>query len=265
MMWGQLLAAFGWPLLSQPMAIPAQQCGVVQPIHILVPQYQTSAPLTMLSRWSEHELADYANCFSVHPYSMSDLHCEVVGERGRAQCALPASQTGVNAAKQVWFVPDDVGIAYNDGTRITLPLGASLQLVAHELAHWYGFADEYTMPIELARKFCTGQYHFNSLNVVVTDTDVVKTAELIELLQQLPWRFAVPDWQRLATPIGDDSWHLGSEAGAEIGLFATQTCAQTQYYSWRPVSDLTPMHYHDITVWPSLYLQLLERSIIQRF
>ncbi|MBR9908184.1 MAG: hypothetical protein GYB30_09050 [Gammaproteobacteria bacterium] len=243
--------------------LPQQQCGVLQATHIVLPQQSQQQPLTMLQGWHQHPLAPFLNCFSLATYSLEQLACSQQGERGRAHCQLPQKR-GEPATREIIFVPDQMGIAFNNSQRVVLPVSASMGLFAHEIAHWLGFADEYPMAKELAQNFCTGRYSHASLNIVVTNTEVVSEAELIALWQRLPWRHAVGNWRDLATPTANGYWRLGTvnaeQAEPPVGLYRAQTCDATSSFAWRPVNKFTPMQYYDVTTWPQIYLELVQRG-----
>lgn len=252
---------------TAPLTIANQQCGVLPATQVYLPRQQAKQPLAMLEQWHQHPLASYLNCFSVETYSLQALQCEQQGERGRAHCQVDGEAAQATSYKII-FVPNDKGIAFNDSRLIVLPINASIGLFAHEVAHWLGFVDEYPMTAELAHDYCAGRYQHPSLNVVVTRKPSVSEAELIALWERLPWRFAVTDWRDLATPQDNGQWLLGSEVSKttnqaeQVGLFPTQTCANTEYQAWRPVSGFTPMQYHDVYQWPAVYLLLLNNPSV---
>lgn len=154
--------------------------------------------------------------------------------------------------------------AYAKASDIYLPATASVDLLAHELAHIAGLADEYAMRTELAAPFCQGRYRHPSLNVVVTQSKTLTAAELQQLWQRLPWRSEVADWRLLGTPerqSGKDYWRLGSAANTQVGLFAVATCAEVGKFAWRPVPQTTAMQHFDVPHWPPLYLELMQRYL----
>lgn len=148
----------------------------------------------------------------------------------------------------------DIERAQAKGQQITIAANAKVDLLAHELAHLAGLADEYAMRKPLAEQYCAGRYRHPSLNVVVTSSQVLSSAELKALWQHLPWRDRVSDWRMLGQP-ARNGWQLGSAEG--IGLYPAKTCEETPYYAWKPVAETTAMQHFDIPVWPQLYLELM--------
>lgn len=251
------------PIWHTTITLPRQQCGVVQATQVFLPKQYQQQLLAKLSAWHRHPLAAYMNCFNVDAFDVEQLSCVHQGSRGRADCHLTGRKQ-VTGIREVIFVPSHYGIAFNDSQRVVLPVSASLALFAHEVAHWLGFADEYAMPLELAEPFCSGRYDHASLNVVVTEKNIMTESELIALWRRLPWRHAVENWRYLASKQADGNWKLGSAnvngARYQVGLFAAKTCEATSHYAWRPVNRFTPMQYFDVTEWPAVYLEMLERA-----
>src|SRR5690606_5698252 len=109
--------------------------------------------------------------------------------------------------------------AFNAAGVIHLPADSSVALLAHELAHTAGLADEYPMREELANDFCAGNYDHPATNVVVTASQTMSSEELQSLWQRLPWQQEVDSWQLLGEKLGDGLWRLGSSVHLEVGLF----------------------------------------------
>ena len=234
-----------------------QQCGVVEPVTLYLPQTQKRQVLEQLSQWHQHPLAQFVNCFSIQTYHAAQLQCDIVGSRARMDCRWQQTQTIDMNQRRIVFVRAGDGIASSTANQIILPINASLSLFAHEIGHWLGLADEYAMAPELAEGFCVGRYNHASFNVVVTDNTVMSGRELKQLWRRLPWRHAVADWRQLATQINDEQWRLGS-AAESVGLHPVATCnAVAGKFAWRPLIAMTPMQYHDINEWPELYLELI--------
>ena len=200
----------------------------------------------------------FVSCFKVRFYQPQQVQCELQGERQRLHCQLQLLPVELNHAHIVFA---DNGIASAVGDRhMNLPLSAHMNVLAHELAHWLGLADEYPLTGQIAADFCAGRYDHPALNVVVTESQQLSGAELKALWQQLPWQFAVADWRQLAQPLGNNQWQLGSLSNS-IGLHAIDTCNAVGKFAWRPVDYFTAMHYIDIYSWPDIYLELIEREL----
>ncbi len=231
--------------------LAAQSCS--QPIAVWLPDTAAMLPaIKLFSGWQQHPLAEFTNCFQVQYYQPEEVVCASVGERQRSDCQVP--QRIETTAPFILFTNDDAGLANITPERMLLPSRASVDLFAHELGHWLGFADEYAMSTMLAKGYCHGNYEHDSLNIVITAKDQLSQSELEALWQALPWRFAVDSWQNLGQ-FKQGVWRLGSKQG--VGLYAVPTCSATEYFAWRPVPEITAMQYYDSATWPKLYLQLL--------
>ncbi|KFZ31537.1 hypothetical protein IDSA_02175 [Pseudidiomarina salinarum] len=257
-------AAVSWPFAEispwqlELAVVKNLQCPRPDAVQVWLPAKAGAVPaMRLFADWHRHPLAASQSCFTTRFYYPENLSCETRGERERLHCQLPLLPYEASV-RQLVFV-DEPGVASADDYQINVPLDASRALVAHEIGHWLGLADEYQMSSELAESFCNGGYAHASLNVVVSDTAVMSAAELEAFWQQLPWRFAVSDWQQLGERQADGDWRLGSADKERAGLFRIPACDASGKYAWRPVAQLTAMHYHDTAVWPELYLELIKR------
>lgn len=244
-----------WP---QSVSSLGHQCGVRTATAVYIPVSDRQAAWSLLSAWQEHPLAHFYGCFDLHYYLPTELHCAPQGVRQRLHCQWNSPQSPPSsAAPQLLLVANqDWGIAHSSPQQIVMPSTGSVALLGHEIGHWLGLVDEYAMSPELAEPFCHGHYQHPSLNVVVTTQQQMTATELQAIWKRLPWHRAVSEWQQLGVEQEDGQWQLGSPEGI-IGLHAVATCATVpNHYAWRPVPEMTPMQYHDIGVWPDLYLQL---------
>ncbi|MGQ4276245.1 hypothetical protein ACQ5ES_04240 [Pseudidiomarina sp. E22-M8] len=230
-----------------------------RPVQLWLPEGRAAPVLETLEQWSQHPLAEFLNCFSVRWYQdAEDLKCQAIGNRGSQQCDLALLPRELQQHQLVFVTAEALSIASATHWQMVMPTSASVDLLAHEAGHWLGFADEYAMSTTLAVDYCNGRYQHPSVNVVTTTTNHVTSAELQALWQRLPWRDAVKDWRELAQQDGKGVWRLGSDNSVKVGLFASNTCAAVaNVYSWKPVARMTAMEYHDVNVWPPIYLELL--------
>lgn len=204
-----------------------------------------------LAQLSSHALSALDFCFTaaIDP----SLQCE--SSEGRSSCEghLPTGNG------HQWFVTDH-GIANARGSQLYLPSDADFDVVVHELAHWFGMADEYPMSADLASLFCGGRYDFEAQNLVITESQRLSEAEYLELRQRIPWR------ERIEQPIAkqgeDGRYKLGSADRAKAGLFPARTCEHAAgYFAWKPVARTTFMEQHEVGDIPPLYIELMKNSL----
>lgn len=222
-----------------------------------------AVPVTVFSAavGGNEALYDWLAALKEHPLNSLDM-CFALGvdpslscgpHQGRADCR---SDLAGNAGYQ-WFITDK-GIANARHTHLYLPVDASFDVLVHELAHWFGLADEYPMSAELAELFCSGRYRFDAQNIVVTPARILSEAAYQRLLADLPWGRYLK--QPLATKHREGTYELGSTDSTKIGLFAADTCQHAEgYYAWKPVAPLTFMEQHDVGRVPALYIELMRR------
>ncbi|WJG10896.1 hypothetical protein [Aliiglaciecola sp. LCG003] len=102
----------------------------------------------------------------------------------------------------------------------------SYQVFVHELAHFAGFVDEYSLTESLAKSFCQGEA---APNLVFDD--------------------ARPLWS---------ATHFAAYKSFQpnMALIETDTCSSTKRRAFKPVSQTTFMEHHDLGNIPSLYLKI---------
>lgn len=192
------------------------------------------------------------------------LSCQLVDGTLRAECGQQHPDAANNAARQQRVIMlAEQGKASSSQTRITLTTSSQREVVAHELGHWLGLADEYAMAQPLAEAFCRGGYNFDPLNIVLTDQQTMTAGELKALWQRLPWRDAISDWRSLGKPLTNNRWQLGSSKQHAAGLYPAATCATVSgVYAWKPVPEQTAMERHQSGHWPPLYLKLIGQRLM---
>lgn len=155
------------------------------------------------------------------------------------------------------------GRSYTRPNTMVLGQSATPEVIRHEWAHWLGFADEYAMRMPYARNFCMGRYAQQPVNIVVTEKPIMSSSELQALWRRLPWSSHISDWRKLARPLGEDQWQLGSSSAHAVGLYAAQTCAAVPgRYAWKPLAQETLMERHQSGVWPDLYNLLQQPALL---
>lgn len=189
-------------------------------------------------------------CFNWHVDEQ--LRCQHAQTNLRITCATSIVQRSIVLADQ--------GSASAHAEQIIVGSGSNAEVLAHELGHWLGLADEYAMAAPLADAFCRGKYDFEPLNIVVTQQRQVTSEALRALWRRLPWRAAVDDWRQLAQPLADGRWQLGSNDEA-VGLYPADTCNHVAgFMAWKPVKEVTAMERHQQKYWPELYLTLVNQN-----
>lgn len=205
--------------------------------------------LDWMTEWRRSALQDFPMCFYFEP--QINPVCQV--DEGRADCAAVDS----SRFSLQWFIAPQ-GRANARPQALYLSASSTFSVLQHELAHWFGLADEYPMSAPLAEHFCSGRYNFEARNIVITDSTTVTESELENLQNSLPWLSYIE--QPIAQKSGPNQYTLGSTDISKVGLFPARTCADTDFYAWKPVAELTFMEQHDIGSVPRLYLELMSRG-----
>lgn len=208
--------------------------------------------LALLQQLKQLPLPTSQWCFNWQ--TQPQLSCQSADGIARAQCDVDTTGRTIILAGQ--------GKASSSTNRITLTQSSQRKVLAHELGHWLGLADEYAMSRPLAERFCRGDYNFDARNLVITRQQIMSKAELKSLWQRLPWRDAVKDWRQLGVKRDNDSWQLGSQQQS-VGLYKAATCDYLPgYYAWKPVAEITAMERHQSDHWPALYIKLINQNLM---
>lgn len=223
-----------------------QQCIHKVSVYLQAPQARL-ALLDWLDNFYQHPLAQLDFCFTLldHPDA-----ADCTTQEGRVDCWARDVRSEYR-----WFIAER-GVANARANELHLPVSASFRVLAHELGHWFGLADEYEMREPLASAFCEGRYRFDAQNLIVTAGPLVDARRLEEIEQQLPWRDSLE--QPIASKINSQLYRLGSQDTSKVGLFRAATCDGTMLQAWKPVASVTFMEHHDIGEVPSLYLDLMK-------
>lgn len=213
--------------------------------------------LDWISEWQHSPLRDLGMCF--HLEQALTAQCDL--DDGRVNCQLSDQHEGESRYPLRWFIATQ-GRANARPSELHLAVNSAFPVLVHELAHWFGLADEYPMREPLAENFCTGRYRFDARNIALTASPLVTEAELEQLENELPWKGYLE--QPIAQKVGPNQYRLGSMDITKTGLFMAQTCLHTDYYAWKPVAELTFMEQHEIGRIPPLYLELMKQGLAQQ-
>lgn len=152
----------------------------------------------------------------------------------------------------------------------------SVDVFSHELAHLFGFVDEYSLPENHIRCSRVQESSF-SYNITVLPKNYVGVKLKIrqEILQQLAWRDAIKEDTPILTR-KENKWELGTPKAYkdEVGLFLSDTCKSASLsnalniQAFKPLAKRTSLNYFELE-FPLLYQRLLisnpERFLMPSF
>jgi hypothetical protein len=143
----------------------------------------------------------------------------------------------------------------------------TVDVFAHELAHLFGFIDEYSLPINHTRCSQIQENAFAHNVAVIAKAYIGSKTEIRNtILAQVPWRTFIKDDTPIMIKEGD-KWLVGTPNlyNAEVGLFTSDTCQKTSsddsvaFQAFKPLAKRTSLNYFELE-FPELYLRLLERG-----
>lgn len=249
------------PIISLTPALQLQHCAVTLRFHG-AKETQQRAQYWLQFIQQDLQLLEVSKpliCGEFTPRFITADACKE--DNGRAWCPLSPDLSGTDLQDTaiIHIVITPSGLANTRNGVVFLHEQASALVLRHELGHALGFADEYRMHPELATQFCSGQFNFRPLNMVITENNWVTDSEYQKLISELPWRRFHEQALGVREPSG--IWRLGSQNNDKVGLFAAETCAGTGYYAWKPLAQKTFMQHHEIGVVPKLYWQLIQQRL----
>jgi len=138
------------------------------------------------------------------------------------------------------------------------------KVLLHELAHLFGFVDEYPLPINHFR--CLGkQEAMFSHNIAVLPRLYQGEKQLVrkKILAQLPWAKYISNTTPLVRKTAE-GWVIGTMSGTRdtIGAFVAESCNGADFVSIKPLNQRTTMRYFEEPI-PTLYQQLLSDNYRQ--
>jgi hypothetical protein len=198
-------------------------------------------------------------CFSPVKYiSNKELDCQhAKNEAIRCNESIWNDKSLALNNRFVAVLVDEGGANVNSGI-LYIDSHDNEEVFFHELAHLFGFIDEYPLPKKHAR--CkTVQKTMFSHNIAVLPRFYQGSREIVRerILKQLPWAKYISK----NTPLVSDTehgWKLGtiSKEGDIIGAFSAETCNKKDFVSVQPLNRRTAMRYYE-EKFPALYFQML--------
>jgi hypothetical protein len=128
----------------------------------------------------------------------------------------------------------------------------------HELLHLLGFIDEYPLPID--HPFCNTIAELpSSHNIVVLEGNYLGMKDDIrqQLLKKISWGHLIKPTTPIIQPIAS-GWKIGTPLAFkdEIGLFKVNTCQNSEYFSFKPLTEPSALTYFELPL-PQQYKDFL--------
>jgi hypothetical protein len=212
----------------------------------------------LISAFGQHSLANYI-CLATPKYIAANaLKCQ----------HRPSDKISCNAT--IWFeqggiktryvgVIVDRGGANVDNGIMYIDQQDNLDVFIHELSHFIGFVDEYSLPSQHQKCQRVQQTPFAHNLVVLPDSYQGSRAEVRELiLSQVPWRSLIKNSTPILTKHGQ-GWQVATpkEYQNEIGLFTSASCNKSaEIQAYKPVMQRTKLEYFELH-FPQRYLDII--------
>lgn len=165
-------------------------------------------------------------------------------EKSSYYLALMLSAGGANAHQ---------GILYLDSHD-------SFEVFIHELTHFAGFVDEYTLAD--GHQVCVSeQTEPFSHNIAILNSVYIGERDLVinQLLAQIPWRDYLTEDAFNLVELESNKWAVEYSQGDGVGLHKSETCSNTKLRAFKPIQTMTNLRYNALPM-PALYFEFLKRD-----
>ncbi|NTS75323.1 hypothetical protein HR060_00470 [Catenovulum sp. SM1970] len=159
--------------------------------------------------------------------------------------------------------------AYVRGHSMYIDDTTSYNVIRHELAHWLGFEDEYSLSSHIANNVCQlnkGSFEVLGHNLVIVDSKLSfeSLASGIEFIEAaFPWAAFIDNKSNWLAPVGKGKFKLfilntdTQNDTSTIGLYQAKTCDRyPELQSIKPIYFPSFMFQHDNAI-PDFYLELI--------
>lgn len=191
----------------------------------------------------------------------NELSCEKMSERKVCDLTELASQSFTPSYTHLVLFLDE-GKGYVQNGVMYLDEADAYTVFVHELAHFVGFVDEYSVPSTLASQYC---FNSSAPNLLVSESKELQNEEIYLQWQIYNQRLRVEEGRSTGSEnaTNDDDSNTKIYKYDSVDLSPSLTCASLGKNSYKPSSKFTFMQYHDSGYIPSLYL-LMWRQLLEK-
>jgi hypothetical protein len=212
----------------------------------------------LISAFGQHDLAKYI-CLATPKYIASNaLRCQHrPSEKISCNATVWFDQGGIST-RYIGVIVEQGGANVDNGI-MYIDQQDNLDVLIHELSHFIGFVDEYSLPSQHQKCQHVQQTPFAHNLVVLPDFYQGSRAEVRELiLSQVPWRSLIKNSTPILTKHGQ-GWQLATprEYQNEIGLFTSASCNKSaEIQAYKPLMQRTKLEYFELH-FPQRYLDII--------
>jgi len=190
----------------------------------------------------------------------NELQCDLVDGRKVCDLSSVAKQSFVpNYTHLVFFLEE--GKAYvNDGAMF-LAQDDTYAVFVHELAHFVGFVDEYSLPSALAQQHCYKSY---APNLLVSNDEILYEHEKYQLWQRYQDQLILLNLSNSGEELSEDKQSNKYTKRLSLNIAPSLTCESLDLTAYKPSSQLTFMEYHDTRNIPPIYILMWKDLLKQR-
>ena len=212
----------------------------------------------LLSQFQQHKLSAYV-CLQYPKYiSAQQVNCkEDVTERISCDASVWGSRTDISS-RYIGLIVEHGGANVDNGI-MYIDQQDNIDVLAHELAHFVGFVDEYPLPSEHQKCHINQARPFSHNLVTLNEHYKGKKTELRKtILAQIPWASLIKDSTPILTEVGQ-RWQLATPKGFEndVGVFSAHSCDKNaNVQAFKPYYQRTQLEYFELD-FPQAYVDIM--------
>lgn len=213
----------------------------------------------LIEQFKENALAKYICLYSPKYIPKQQLNCQH-SPNEKISCKANAWSLRDDISSRYIGVILEQGGANVDNGIMYLDKQDDINVLTHELTHFLGFIDEYSLPVNHSKCQSAQKDTFSHNVVVLAEIYQGKRAEIrTRVLAQLPWAHLIKSSTPILTRV-NNSWKLTTPKlfVGEVGVFPAKTCDnKANNQAFKPIISRTKLEYFELAL-PNSYLDILK-------
>ena len=213
----------------------------------------------LVDQFKEKALARYICLYSPKYMPKQQLNCQH-SPNEKISCKANAWSSRDDISSRYIGVIVEQGGANVDNGIMYLDKQDDINVLTHELTHFLGFIDEYSLPVNHSKCQSAQKDTFSHNVVVLTENYHGKRAEIrARIIAQLPWAHLIKSSTPILTRV-NNSWKLTTPKlfADEVGVFPAKTCDnKANKQAFKPIVSRTKLEYFELAL-PNSYIDILK-------
>jgi hypothetical protein len=190
----------------------------------------------------------------------NELECDLADGRKACDLSSVAKQSFVPTYTHLVFFLEEGKAYVNDGAMF-LAQDDTYPVFVHELAHFVGFVDEYSLPTALAQQHC---YKNVAPNLLVSNDEILYEHEKYQRWQRYQDQLILLNSPNNTENISTDKHSDRHIKPLSLDIAPSLACESLDLAAFKPSNQLTFMEYHDTRNIPPIYILMWKDLLKQR-